>query len=176
MQVNASYAEADATKLKAGQTVNVSWSALTGARATGKVATIAPTATTANNVNTYAVVISLDTLPTGVRVGQSVTAVVTIAEAQNVVRVPTNAVRSVGGQHIVQVSVNGQTQPRTVEVGVQGNQYVEITSGLKVGENISITTTTSSSTTTNQFPGGGNFPGGGGGLGNLGGGGTRGGN
>jgi macrolide-specific efflux system membrane fusion protein len=178
MQVNAGYAEADATKLKAGQSVNVTWSALSGARATGKVTTIAPTATTTNNVNTYAVVISLDTLPSGVRIGQSVTAVVTVAEAQNVIRVPTTALRSAGGQYTVQVSVNGQTQPRTVEVGVQGNQYVEIISGLTVGEQIVITTTTSSSTTNNQFPGGGNFPGGGGGLTGLnnGGGATRGGN
>src|SRR5690349_15763795 len=81
MQINASFAEADATKLKVGQVTNITWSALTGARATGKVATIAPTATTANNVNSYAVVVSLYALPTGVRIGQSTTAVVTIAEA-----------------------------------------------------------------------------------------------
>ena len=59
MQVSASFAEADATKLKVGQTATVTWAALTGATATGKVATIAPTATTANNVNSYAVVVSL---------------------------------------------------------------------------------------------------------------------
>src|SRR5262249_17580264 len=123
MQINSSFAEADATKLKVGQTANVTWSALSTARATGKVSTIAPTATTQNNVNTYAVVITLDSVPAGVRIGQSTTAVVTIAEAANVMRVPTAAVRTVGGQHIVQVVVNGQPQPRVVEVGVQGSQF-----------------------------------------------------
>src|SRR5262245_5493687 len=49
MQVSANFAEADATRLKVGQATNVTWAALTGATATGKVATIAPTATTANN-------------------------------------------------------------------------------------------------------------------------------
>src|SRR6266545_3734629 len=55
MQVSASFAEADATKLKVGQVAAVTWNALSGARATGKVLTISPTATTQNNVNSYAV-------------------------------------------------------------------------------------------------------------------------
>src|SRR5260221_601109 len=39
LQINASFAEADATKLKADQVANVTWSALSGTRATGKVST-----------------------------------------------------------------------------------------------------------------------------------------
>ncbi|WP_433054591.1 efflux RND transporter periplasmic adaptor subunit [Dactylosporangium sp. CS-033363] len=182
LQVNASFAEADATKLKAGQTANITWSALSGTRATGKVATISPTATTSNNVNSYAVAISLDSLPEGVRLGQSTTAVVTIAEAQNALRIPSTALRTAGGQRTVQVSVNGATEERQVEVGITGGGFVEVKSGLQAGEQVVITTTTTSSTTgTNnqqQFPGltggGGNFGGGGG---NFGGGGAgRGGN
>ncbi|MFF5230480.1 efflux RND transporter periplasmic adaptor subunit [Dactylosporangium sp. NPDC000521] len=165
LQINAGFAEADATKLKPGQAAEVSWSALSGTRATGKVSTISPTATTSNNVNSYAVVIGLDTLPEGVRLGQSTTAVVTIAEAQNAVRIPTQALRTAGGQRTVQVQVNGQVETRTVEVGITGGSFVEIRSGLKAGEQVVITTTTTSTgTSTNQFPGGGNFPGGGGGF------------
>ncbi|MER7273700.1 efflux RND transporter periplasmic adaptor subunit [Dactylosporangium sp. NPDC000244] len=182
LQINASFAESDATKLKAGQAANITWSALSGTRATGKVATISPTATTSNNVNSYAVTISLDSLPEGVRLGQSTTAVVTVAEAQNVLRIPSTALRTAGGQRTVQVTVNGQTEERQVEVGITGGGFVEVKSGLQAGEQVVITTTTTNSTTgtTNQFPGGGNFPGGGagnfgGGGGNFGGGG-RGGN
>ncbi|MET7422372.1 efflux RND transporter periplasmic adaptor subunit [Dactylosporangium sp. NPDC005555] len=177
LQINAGFAEADATKLKAGQTAEISWSALSGTRATGKVSAISPTATTTNNVNSYAVVIGLDTLPEGVRLGQSTTAVVTIAEAQNAVRIPTAALRTAGGQRTVEVQVNGQVETRTVEVGITGGSFVEIRSGLTAGEQVVITTTTTNSTTgtTNQFPGGGNFPGGGGGF-TGGGGGARPGN
>ncbi|MFI5915422.1 efflux RND transporter periplasmic adaptor subunit [Dactylosporangium sp. NPDC051541] len=181
LQVNASFAESDATKLKAGQTANITWSALSGTRATGKVATISPTATTSNNVNSYAVTIALDTLPEGVRLGQSTTAVVTIAEAANVLRIPSTALRTAGGQRTVQVSVNGATEERQVEVGITGGGFVEVKSGLQAGEQVVITTTTTNSTTgtNNQFPGfqggGGGFQGGGGGF--TGGGGTgRGGN
>ena len=177
LQINASFAEADATKLKAGQAAEISWSALSGTRATGKVGTISPTATTSNNVNSYAVVIGLETLPEGVRLGQSTTAVVTIAEAQDAIRIPTAALRTAGGQRTVQVQVNGQVETRTVEVGITGGSFVEIKSGLTAGEQVVITTTTTNSTTgtTNnqQFPGGG-LTGGGGGF--TGGGGTRPGN
>jgi macrolide-specific efflux system membrane fusion protein len=179
LQINASFAEADATKLKAGQAAEISWSALSGTRATGKVSTISPTATTSNNVNSYAVVIGLETLPEGVRLGQSTTAVVTIAEAQNAIRIPTAALRTAGGQRTVQVQVNGQVETRTVEVGITGGSFVEIKSGLKAGEQVVITTTTTNSTTgtnTGQFPGGGGgFTGGGGGF-TGGGGGARPGN
>ncbi|GAA2368961.1 efflux RND transporter periplasmic adaptor subunit [Dactylosporangium salmoneum] len=169
LQINASFAEADATKLKAGQTANITWSALSGTRATGKVSTISPTATTSNNVNSYAAVITLDSLPEGVRLGQSTTAVVTVAEAQDVLRIPSTALRTAGGQRTVTVQVNGQNEERQVEVGITGGGFVEVKSGLQAGETVVITTTTTNSTSgTNnqqQFPGGGaGFPGGGGGF------------
>lgn len=184
MQVNGSFAEADATKLKVGQVANVSWSALTTARATGKVATIAPTATTANNVNSYAVVITLDTLPDGIRIGQSTTAVVTVNDSPDAIRIPTTALHTAGGLRTVTVRVNNVDTAKQVEVGITGNSYVEITSGLRVGDQVVITTTTSSSTAnttnTNRFGtgGAGGFTGGGGAGGFTGGGGAgaRGGN
>jgi macrolide-specific efflux system membrane fusion protein len=168
MQVSASFAEADATKLKTGQAAMVTWAALTGATATAKIATIAPTATTSNNVNSYAVVVSLDTVPVGVRIGQTVTVTVTVASATNVIRVPTAAVRTAGNRHSVTLMVNGQPQVRTVEVGVEGDTFTEITSGLAVGDQVEIIIATSTANPGGGLRGGG-F--GGGGLGGLGGGG-----
>jgi membrane fusion protein, macrolide-specific efflux system len=169
MQVAASFAEADATKLKQGQAATVTWSALSGTRVAGKVATIAPTASTSNNVNTYAVVLSLDSTPAGARIGQTVTAVVTVADVTDAIRVPTAAVRSAGGQRTVTVSTNGTTEARRVEVGVEGDSFTQITSGLTVGEQVVIETQATSTSNQFQFPGG-NFPGGGLGGGGLGGG------
>ena len=165
MQVSASFAEADATKLKVGQVAAVTWNALSGARATGKVLTISPTATTQNNVNSYAVVVSLDTLPGGVRIGQSTTVQVTVAQADNVLRIPLAALREAGGQRTVQVQSGDKIEVRTVEIGIRGNQFVEITGGLSPGEQVVITMQTTTIPTTNPrgvIPGG-NIPGGGGG-------------
>jgi macrolide-specific efflux system membrane fusion protein len=178
MQVSASFAEADATKLKTGQTAAVTWAALSGARATGKIATIAPTATTQNNVNSYAVTVSLDTLPTGIRIGQTVTVLVTVAQADNVIRVPAAAVRGTGQRHTVQVvDPDGKQEVRAVQVGVQGDQFVEVTSGLQVGDRVALNLQTTAGTGTggaNRF-GGGGFGGGGFGGGGLGGAGGAGG-
>jgi membrane fusion protein, macrolide-specific efflux system len=163
LQVSASFAESDATRIKAGQTVTITWSALTDTRVTGKIKTISPTATTSNNVNSYAAIISLEEVPSGARIGQTVSAVVAISDVQNGLRVPASAVRTIGSQHAVTVSTNGTTESRTVEIGVQGDSFTEITSGLQAGEQVVVVTQTSSGGSTNQFPGGGAFPGGAGG-------------
>jgi macrolide-specific efflux system membrane fusion protein len=172
MQVSASFAEADATRLKTGQAATVTWAALTGATATGTVATIAPTATTSNNVNSYATVVTLGTLPTGVRIGQTVTVSVVVGQVADAVRVPTAAVRTVGNRRVVTVVTNGVEEVRPIEVGVEGDTYVEVTSGLQAGEQVAIVV---SSTTTTNGGGGGGFGGGGFGGGGFGGGGGGGG-
>jgi macrolide-specific efflux system membrane fusion protein len=176
MQVSASFAEADATRLKTGQTATVTWAALTGATATGTVATIAPTATTSNNVNSYATVVTLGTLPTGVRIGQTVTVSVVVGHVADAVRVPTAAVRTAGNRRVVTVVTNGVEEVRPVEVGVEGDTFVEVTSGLQPGEQVAIVVS-STTTTNNGGPGfgGGGFGGGGFGGGGLGGGGRGGG-
>jgi macrolide-specific efflux system membrane fusion protein len=181
MQVSASFAEADATKLKVGQAATVTWAALSGARATGKIAAISPTATTQNNVNSYAVTVTLDSLPDGVRIGQTVTVGVTVAQAGDAIRVPAAAVRGTGQRHMVDVvTADGKHEARQVEVGVQGDQFVEITSGLEPGEQVALILQTSTGTGNSGrsgggLPGGGGLSGGGGFSGGNRGGGARGG-
>jgi macrolide-specific efflux system membrane fusion protein len=166
MQVSVYFSEADATKLKADQATTVTWAALSGAHVTGRIATISPTATSQNNVNSYAVTVSLDSLPDGVRIGQTVTALVTVAQTDNAVRVPAAAVRGTGQRHTVDVvTAGGKRETRQVEVGVQGDQFVEITSGLQPGEQVALNIPTGTGGTTgNGRVGGGGFPGGGGGF------------
>jgi macrolide-specific efflux system membrane fusion protein len=161
VQVSANFAEADATRLKVGQAATITWSALSGTRATGTVATVAPTATTQNSVNSYAVVVSLASPPAEVRLGQSTTVQVTVAEAQNAIRVTTLALRGSGIQRTVEVMVDGKVETRTIEIGVEGNSFVEVKSGLNVGDQVVVTM--QSGGTTNPLPGGG-FPGGGGAI------------
>jgi membrane fusion protein, macrolide-specific efflux system len=167
MEVDADFAEADATKLTTGMTARVTWNALTGATATGKVTSIDPTATTSNNVVSYGVVVDLTTLPKGIRIGQSTNVVVTTASKQNVLAVPSTAVTGAGTNGIVTVYANGTTHRQPVGIGLVGDTLTEITSGLQAGDEVLLPTVTSSGTTTNPF--------GGGGLGGLGGGGFGGG-
>jgi membrane fusion protein, macrolide-specific efflux system len=157
LQVTASVPEADATRLKLGQVASVSWNALTGARATGKVWSISPTASS-GNVVTYPITVTLDSIPEGARLGQTINLTVTVAEVTDAIYVPAAAVRTAGGRTTVTVVADGQQEVRTVEVGLAGDSYTQVLSGLTVGEQVALATVTS---TTNQQPGGGNFPGGG---------------
>ena len=154
MEVDADFAEADATKLTTGMAARVTWNALTGATATGTVTSIDPTATTSNNVVSYGVVVDLTTLPKGIRIGQSTNVVVTTASKPNVLAVPSTAVTGAGTNGIVTVYANGTTHRQPVGIGLVGDTLTEITSGLQAGDEVVLPTVTSSGTTTNPFGGG----------------------
>jgi membrane fusion protein, macrolide-specific efflux system len=162
LQASAGFAEADATKLKVGQVAQITWSALSSATATGKVTSIAPTATTSNSVNTYAVTVSVDKVPDGARLGQTISVKVTVASAENALRVPLAAVTSAGNRYSVKVRKDNVDTVTIVQVGIKGDEYYEITSGLNEGDVVVVTTTVSTGTTgTNNFPGFGGLGGGG---------------
>jgi macrolide-specific efflux system membrane fusion protein len=162
MQVAASFAEADATSLSDGQVATVTWNALSGTSQSAEVAAIDPSATTSNSVVTYGVTLSLDKVPAGAKVGQTVSVSVTTGSKENVVLVNAAALTTVGNRHTVTVVANGVQETRSVEIGLEGDSATEITSGLTAGEQVVVKTT---STTTGNQQGGGGFPGGGTGFG-----------
>jgi macrolide-specific efflux system membrane fusion protein len=68
--------------------------------------------------------------------------------AQDVLAVPSSAVKSSAGGWRVQILQNGQPVSVTVEVGMSNDSYTEITSGLTEGQEIITATITSSGGTT----------------------------
>jgi macrolide-specific efflux system membrane fusion protein len=165
LMVEGSFTEADTTKLKVGQAATVSFDALTGVTATGKVTEIGTTATTTSNVVSYTATISLTSKPAKVRIGQTATAVVTVAKADNALYVPTTAVTTAGGQSTVTVVKAGKPVVTVVTVGIAGDSGTEIKTGLAEGDTVQIAVAkTTGSTTQTQF-GQGGLGGAGGGAG-----------
>ncbi|MBB5826772.1 efflux RND transporter periplasmic adaptor subunit [Micromonospora carbonacea] len=162
LQVTAAVAEADATRLKAGQPATVTWNALDGATATGAVRAIDPQATTANGVVTYGVTLGVADLPTGARPGQTVRVAVVTGTAENVLQVNSAAVSGSGDRRIVTVLTDTGQETRRVQVGLAGDRAYEITSGLTEGERVVLPETSTSGTSGGLTGGGGRFPGGGG--------------
>ncbi|MEU8000526.1 efflux RND transporter periplasmic adaptor subunit [Catellatospora sp. NPDC049111] len=162
LQVTAGVAEADATRLKVGQSAKVTWNALTGASATGMVSAISPTASSGNTV-TYPIEVLLDSIPEGTRLGQTVSLSVTVDEVADAVYVPAAAVRTAGGRTTVTVVKDGVQETRAVEIGLKGDAYTVVVSGVSVGEQVVLATVTSGTGNQQQFPGGGpgGFTGGG---------------
>ena len=166
LEVTAAVPEADATRLKAGMPATVSWNALPGTTADATLAEIDPNATTANDVVTYGVTLSLKDRPDAARPGQSVQVTVTLDTAENVVAVSALAVTSAGNRNTVTVLENGSQVVRPVEVGLRGDQLVEITSGLTEGDRVVLPSTGGADPSTGGGgrggPAGGGLTGGGG--------------
>jgi RND family efflux transporter MFP subunit len=186
LQVAAQFAETDLGSLKVGQPASVTIKAIGSTPVDGQIVSIAAQAgSTSGGVVSYPVTVSLTTPPTGILIGMSAQISITLAQATNVLAVPTTALSGTQGAYTISVlDANGQPQQVAVQVGLVTNSLAEITSGVTAGQQV-ITGTTSTrtgSTTTGGFGaglggtipgvnvgGGGRFNGGGNGGGGNGG-------
>lgn len=158
-QVQADFAESDAAGLQVGQPATVTFEGLPGVSVTGSVLSIDPVAASSasNNLVTFAVRVSLDDAPTGLRQGMTANVSVTTATAENVLAAPQSAITTIGTTSTVEVlQADGTSARAEVTTGVQGDALTEITSGVAEGDTLVIPTAAS----TSGFPSGG-IPGGG---------------
>ena len=159
------FAETDAARLAANQTVAFTFDAIPGLTISGHVLAISPTATVVSNVVDYYVSFVLNRTDPRLREGMTANASVTAAQADNTVRVPNAAVHSQGGTTMVTVLANGQQVPTEVVTGVVGDTYTEIKAGLNEGDRVVLPALrTATGGTTNGgalVRGGGGFGGGG---------------
>lgn len=147
MQVAVSFSESDIGSVAVGQAAAVTFPAVDGASATGKVTSIDPNPTTSNSVVSYGAVVRLDSVPKGIRLGQTTDVTITTATAKDAVAVPTLAITTRGDRSLVTVVKDGVATPTPVETGVAGTSYTQITSGLAAGDEVELDLATSSTTT-----------------------------
>ncbi|OGH91914.1 MAG: hypothetical protein A2534_00270 [Candidatus Magasanikbacteria bacterium RIFOXYD2_FULL_39_9] len=149
--------EVDAAKIKVGQKVNVTFDAIDGLKISGEVAEIDALGTVSQGVVTYNVKIVLDTQDDRIKLGMSVSATITTAVKQDVVIVPSSAVKTQNGNSYVEMfdqpiqnpssqGVTSDIPPRqqVVQIGISNDTETEIISGLKEGDQIIIRTVTAS--------------------------------
>jgi macrolide-specific efflux system membrane fusion protein len=160
LQVAASFPEADAIKIKAGQSATVSLNAEPGTTLTATLASVSPTPTTTNGVVAYSATFSLAKIPANARIGQTANVTVQTAKAADALYVPSTAVATSGTTYTVTMADGGGT--REVKVGVRGDSFTQVTSGLNEGDRIELLQGAISGTAnqngqgrTGQFPGGG---------------------
>jgi macrolide-specific efflux system membrane fusion protein len=140
MTVSASIAEADIASVTIGQKANVTFPAVPGQTADATVTAIAPTATASNSVVTYATTITLASVPTGLRIGQTAAvAITTKSSAADALYVPAAAIFTKNGVSTVKVvGSNGTVIPVTVSLGIAGTAGTQILTGLKAGQTVSL--------------------------------------
>lgn len=154
--------EVDIAKIKMGQKATLTFDAIDGLTLTGEVVEIDSVGTVSQGVVSYNVQISLDVDDARVKPGMSVSATVITDSAQDVIVVPSSAIKTQNGTSYVQtfnsplgpVATGAQGSPSTVlptqievTTGLVGDTTTEIISGLKEGD-IIVTKTIANATPT----------------------------
>jgi macrolide-specific efflux system membrane fusion protein len=104
----------------------------------GRVTAIAPTASESEaGVVSYAVTIAVADPPADIRPGMTADVTITLAEAADVLAVPTSALLGSEGEYVARVlAADGTVELRPVTTGLVTNTMAEITDGLSEGETI----------------------------------------
>ena len=154
MQLVAGFAETDTAKLRVGQPATVTVDALPTDELAAHLIAIAGTSTTSSSVVTYNVTFALDRIEPGLRPGMTANVDVVVGEADNVLHVPTAAVRGSGSNATVTVLQNGKQVSTPVVAGLQGDSSTAILSGLKANQTIVLPSVSISSSSGTGLTGG----------------------
>lgn len=141
--------EVDAAKVALGQKATMTFDAIDGLTITGRVAEIDNLGTVSQGVVNYTVKIAFDTEDPRVKSGMSVSASIATDVRQDVITVPSGAIKSSGGsEYVLTATSETDPDPKQVEIttGISDDTNTEVTSGLTEGQSIVVRTVTSSGT------------------------------
>ena len=114
---------------------------------------------------TFPVVVALPSSATGLFTGSAANIVIATGAVTNVVAVPTSAVQTRGSRSFVEVLSGGTPTAKLIKVGMVGDTYTQVLSGLTPGQSVVLAdyslSVPSSNTSTFSGFGGGGFGGGG---------------
>jgi HlyD family secretion protein len=145
-------------KLAVGQEATVTPVGTTAA-VPGTVTSVGTLPSPASETVAYPVTITVPSPPASMAAGSTSTATITIAAVEDVLTVPTSAVR----QDVVRVLSGEQTTPTRVTAGAVGPARTEIKEGLSAGDQVVLADLDSPVPTNDQETGPGGFMGGDGG-------------
>jgi multidrug efflux pump subunit AcrA (membrane-fusion protein) len=121
---------------------------------------------------TYPVVVALPTSATGLFTGSTANVVISTGAVAHVVAVPTSAVQSLGARSYVETLSSGTLGRKIIKVGMVGDVYTQVLSGLTPGETVVLANYAAPVPSSNTATLGGFGGLGGGGAGGFGGGGA----
>jgi macrolide-specific efflux system membrane fusion protein len=143
MKAQSQVGQADISSLKKGQKAVLTVDGHEDETLNATIRTIAtePASTaaaggTTSTTATYAVELTIDTLPSWVLTGMTGSLSVTIAERADVIVVPTAAISGTATSPFVRLMMDGKVVNRTIETGMTTASLTEVTSGLAEGETV----------------------------------------
>lgn len=143
LTVEAQVDETDIAQIKKNQAATIILDAYPNEAIEGRVEKIAYEATTTNNVTNYNVIVVPLKTPEFMRSGMTANVTFEIRKKENVVAIPTEAIKSRDGQNFVTVpnpSRNPKDSPlsKPVQIGLSDGKVTEIIEGLDEGETVLI--------------------------------------
>lgn len=147
MEIRMQISEGDVTKIKPGMAVKYTILSEPNRTFTGTLASIDPALTTlsdgtykgSTDANTavyfYGKLLAPNEDGT-LRIGMTTQNTITIAEAKNVLLVPSIAVTRHEGKSFVQVLKKGQPEEREIKIGLTDNMNTQVVEGLQEGEEV----------------------------------------
>jgi multidrug efflux pump subunit AcrA (membrane-fusion protein) len=134
LEVQATVVEQDYPLLAPGQPAQLFFDALAGATVTGRVARLVPLRSSTTQA-IYPIAIQLDSLPDHLAAGMTADGSIVIDRRDGALRLPRSVAHAGSdGRAEVRVWVGGQAVARSILVGLRGDSFVEVLSGLQEGE------------------------------------------
>ena len=139
LAVQVQLSEFDVARVKTGMKARVGVDALGGEAFPGSVIFVAPTGIDSSGVVTFPVTVSLSGAE-GAKPGMNASVRIVVAQRQDVVQVPLEAVsQNDDDEPVVSVlGTDGKTTTRRVKVGLANNKNIEIVQGLRAGERVGV--------------------------------------
>ncbi len=137
-QVKVDIYEEDIVKVKVGDLVDITLAAFSDKIFKGEVISINPAEKLIDGIVYYEVTIDFKESVVDIKPGMTADIVIKTGKKENVLIIPRGVVKKVDNKIIVNVSKNGKIEEREIEVGLKGNDFFEVISGLKEGEQIVI--------------------------------------
>ena len=147
LQVKVAIAEVDMAKIKVGEKASMTLDALSGKTYAANVTAIGPVGTVTSGVVNYPVIVSITNADADIRPGMTATLAVEVDHRDNVLLIPTRAVRTQSNQKIVTVLFKGQSVQTPIGTDLSSDSMIEVTNGLQEGDIVVVNTTQTSSST-----------------------------
>ena len=137
-QVEVDIYEEDIVNVKVDNSVTIELPAFPDQSFEGRVISVDPAEKLIDGVVYYEVNIIFDTFSENIKPGMTADIIIETSRKENVLTVPRGALEKINGENIIEIFKNGKAQERKIEVGLEGDEYVEVISGVSQGEQVII--------------------------------------
>lgn len=138
MIITAHINQADVTRMKTGQPVEVQVESVPGLKLRGEVERIAPQAIIKNGIKGFSARIAIREIDPRIRPGMTSILSIPVASVENALSVPLSAVFTEKGERYVYVKNGDAFERRTVQIGISDYSFAEVQGGLKEGDLVAL--------------------------------------